>query len=83
MHQKGHDRYKTSCDGLTCGNAGKWAARQLITPRAFLEAARWSPSITSIAAHLMVTVADVNAYLDGLSAKEFRIMRELVGHLKP
>lgn len=79
MHQRGHDRHNTTCNGATCHKAGTWAARQLITPRAFLDAARSSQSITRIAAHLMVTVPDVDAYLDGLSAKEFRIMRELVG----
>jgi hypothetical protein len=60
--------------------ASRWAARKLITPTAFLEAARTERRIDVIARALWVTPAVVHDYLDALTAEEFRIMRKLVGH---
>lgn len=79
MHEKGHRFYGTTCH-TRCDLAAKWAARKLITPSAFLNAAREEHRIEQIARTLWVVPSVVHDYLDGLSVEEFRIMRKLVGH---
>jgi len=83
MHTRGHAYYGTTCDfgaGTACDKAGRWAARRLITPRAFLEAAREEPCTHTIAAALNVTRSDVLHYLADLSVDEWLIMQRLIGH---
>lgn len=79
MHQLGHDHYQTRC-GDRCDLADKWAARHLITPRAFLNAARTTHRIDDVAHALWATPAIVNAYIAQLDADEWLIMTRLVGH---
>jgi len=79
MHQRGHDHYDTHC-GNRCDLADRWAARNLITPRAFLAAARDAHTIADVAANLWATPAIVNAYIAGLPPDEWLIMTRLVGH---
>ena len=60
--------------------AGRWASRRLITPRAFLTAARTTTSTHDIAAALNVTRADVLNYMAALTVDEWLIMQRLIGH---
>lgn len=79
MHARGHAFYHTTCpDG--CDTAGKWAARRLITPRAFLTACRASKGMEDMAAVLAVEPADVYNYLASLDPDEWLIMVRLTGH---
>ena len=78
-HQRGHRFYGTGCPDR-CDDAGKWAARRLITPRAFLTAARLSRGLEDIADILAVTPADVCAYMADLDPDEWLIMVRLTGH---
>lgn len=78
MHTQGHTFYGTSC-GDGCEAAGKWAARRLITPRAFLTAARTSQGLEDMADMLAVTPADVCNYLADLDPDEWLIMVRLTG----
>ena len=64
-------RHYYTC-GDNCPHVHRWAARRLITPTAFLTAALASPVIADIAVALMVTLEDVNAYLDGLTIADMR-----------
>ena len=79
MHHEGHKHTNTT-HPHRCDLANVWAARTLITPTAFLHAARARDTMDDIARELSVTPDDVNTYLGSLSAEEFRIMRRLVGH---
>jgi hypothetical protein len=79
MHQRGHQYYNTEC-GNGCGDAGTWAARRLITPRAFLEAARNECRVDVIAATLTVMPGDVHSYLSALPEDEWLIVQDLIGH---
>ena len=79
MHHEGHKHTNTT-HPHRCDLASVWAARTLITPAAFLHAARARDTMDDIARELSVTPADVNTYLSALSPEEFRIMRRLVGH---
>lgn len=79
MHEQGHDHYETSCPDR-CDLADRWAARNLITPRAFLAAARHAYRIDEVAANLWATPGIVNAYIAGLPPDEWLIMTRLVGH---
>jgi hypothetical protein len=81
MHERGHTYYRTACDNSTaCDRAARWAARRLITPRAFLNAARTEHSTDVIAATLNVTRRDVLHYLADLDVDEWLIMQRLIGH---
>jgi len=79
MHRRGHDYYQTEC-GAGCGKAGVWASRRLITPEAFLEAARDECRVDVIADSLGVMPGDVHNYLSALSAEEWLIVQRLIGH---
>ena len=79
MHMKGHHHTNTTHPDR-CDLAAVWAARTLITPAAFLHAARNRDTMADIATELSVLPEDVNTYLAALSPEEFRIMRRLVGH---
>jgi hypothetical protein len=79
MHQRAHTYYQTEC-GAGCGKAGVWAARRLITPEAFLEAARTEWRVDVIADTLSVTPGDVHNYLTGLSPEEWLIVQRLIPH---
>lgn len=79
MHQQGHDHYNTRC-GDRCHLADKWAARNLITPRAFLTAARKHSRIRDVADELGTTPNIVTAYMAGLPPSDWLIMTRLVGH---
>jgi hypothetical protein len=78
MHARGHTFYKTECPA-GCEMAGKWAARRLITPRAFLNAARTSNGLEGAAAVLAVEPFDVYNYVASLDPDEWLIMMRLVG----
>ncbi len=79
MHQRGHAYYGTVC-GTGCDKAAKWAARRLITPRAFLNAARDETCTHTIAVTLNVTRDDVLNYLADLDVDEWLILQRLIGH---
>lgn len=79
MHAEGHKHTNTTHPDR-CDLASVWAARTLITPAAFLRAAKGRPFIADVARELLVTEHDVDAYLVSLNPDEFRIMRSLVGH---
>jgi hypothetical protein len=79
MHAEGH-RHTNTTHPNRCDLAALWAARTLITPAAFLLAAKGRPHITDVARELHVTPDDVEAYLASLSPADFGIMRDLVGH---
>jgi hypothetical protein len=78
MHDRAHTFYGTGCpDG--CEDAGKWASRRLITPRAFLTACRASHGLDDMAGLLGVTTADVCHYIASLDPDEWLIMVRLTG----
>jgi len=79
MHARGHAFYKTDCPA-GCEPAAKWAARRLITPRAFLTAARTAHGLEDMAAILAVEPHDVCNYLADLDPDEWLIMVRLTGH---
>ena len=79
MHQRGHTYYGTGC-GTGCAKAGRWAARRLITPRAFLTAGRTAHDLDGMAGMLSVLPDDVCAYLADLDVDEWLIMQRLIGH---
>lgn len=79
MHLIAHDHYNTQC-GDRCDLADNWAARNLITPRAFLTAARRHQRLDDIAADLWTTREIVAAYISQLGPDEWLIMTRLVGH---
>lgn len=79
MHTKGHEHTNTVHPDR-CDLAATWAARTLITPEAFLTAARNRHRIAEVAVELSVLPQDVDAYLGALSVADFKIMRTLVGH---
>lgn len=79
MHQRGHTYYGTGCPER-CDQAGRWAARRLITPRALLDAARDESCTHTIAAALNVTRSDLLHYLADLDVDEWLIMQRLIGH---
>lgn len=78
MHARGHAFYRTECPA-GCETAGKWAARRLITPRAFLTAVRTSTGLADTAAVLAVETSDVYNYLASLDPDEWLIMVRLTG----
>lgn len=78
MHARGHTFYKTECPA-GCEKAGKWAARRLITPRDFLNAARISRGLQDMADVLAVEPADVCNYMADLDPDEWLIMVRLTG----
>jgi hypothetical protein len=82
MHDRGHAFYGTLC-GDGCEDAGKWAARRLITPRTFLEAARLTGGLDGMADKLQVLPADVCAYVSDLDPDEWLIMFKLIGRDLP
>lgn len=79
MHARAHTYYGTDCP-IRCGEAAAWAARRLISPRAFFNAARNERSIDRIAVTLNVLSSDVRAYLTALDVDEWLIMQRLIGH---
>jgi len=79
MHHEGHKHTNTT-HPERCDLAAVWAARTLITPAAFLHAARDRHTLADVAVALSVTVEDVDTYLGALSVEDFRTMRALVGH---
>jgi len=79
MHARGHAYYGTACPDR-CDQAGRWAARRLITPRALLNAAREESCTHKIAMALNVTRSDVLHYLADLNVEEWLIMQRLIGH---
>ena len=79
MHARGHAFYHTDCP-TGCEQAGKWAARRLITPRDFLNAARTAHGLEDMADVLAVEPADVCSYMAGLDPGEWLIMTPLTGH---
>jgi hypothetical protein len=79
MHAEGHKHTNTQHPDR-CDLASIWAARTLITPAAFLHAAKGRPLIADVARELSVTPHDVETYLGSLSVDDFRVMRSLVGH---
>lgn len=79
MHTEGH-RHTNTTHPDRCDLASVWAARTLITPAAFLHAAKNRHKLTDVALELSVTPADVDTYLGSLSPTDFTIMRSLVGH---
>lgn len=81
MHQRGHDFYGSSC-GSGCEDAGRWAARRLITPRAFLTATRTSRGLDDLADALAVLPRDVWNYMGDLDPDEWLIMVRLTGITK-
>jgi len=78
MHDRAHKFYGTDCP-TRCEDARKWAARRLITPRAFLTARRASRSLDHLAELLGVTASDVCAYIASLDPDEWLIMARLTG----
>lgn len=78
MHGRGHAFYQTTCPDR-CEDAAKWAARRLITPRAFLTARRNSHSMDGLAEHLGVEPIDVFNYISALDPDEWLIMVRLTG----
>jgi len=79
MHDRAHTFYGTDCP-IGCDDAKKWAARRLITPRAFLTACRASHGLDDMAHLLDVTTADVCSYIASLDPDEWLIMVRLTGH---
>jgi len=78
-HAGAHAFYRTTCaDG--CAGADRRAAALLITPRAFLTAARADHRIVAIADTLYVTAALVETYIRTLPVEDWLRMRALVGH---
>jgi|GEM_PF-1740214 len=77
-HRRGHAYYGTICPN-GCTEAGKWAARRLITPRAMLAAGRAAGRFDGIAANLGVLPRDVYAYISDLDVDEWLIMQRLLG----
>lgn len=78
MHQMGHDYYNTTCPEH-CDHADGWATR-LITPRAFLNAARQHYTIEAVARALWATPGIVKQYIDNLNDEDWTTMTRLVGH---
>lgn len=78
MHDRGHTYYGTECPDR-CDLVRKWAARRLITPRAFLRAAQASQNLDGMADLIGVTPGDVCAYLSALDPDEWLIMHSLIG----
>lgn len=78
MHDRGHAYYGTACPDR-CEIVNRWAARRLITPRAFLHAARTSADLEGMAVLLGLTPGDVCAYLAVLNSEEWGIMQKMVG----
>ncbi|MDQ5860633.1 MAG: hypothetical protein M3536_00010 [Actinomycetota bacterium] len=77
-HRRAHLFYRTDCMG-GCELERKWAARRLITPRAFLTAARTSRGLEDMADVLDVLPADVCNYMADLNPDEWLIMVRLTG----
>lgn len=78
LHARAHAFYGTACpDG--CEDAAKWAARRLITPRAYLTAARAATGLDSLAGALGVTPGEVCDYIASLDPDEWLIMVRLTG----
>jgi hypothetical protein len=78
MHDRAHTFYGTDCPA-GCDDAKKWAARRLITPRAFLTARGASQGLEDMAYLLGVTTADVCNYVASLDPDEWLIMVRLTG----
>lgn len=78
MHTRAHTFYGTDCP-TGCEDAKKWAARRLITPRAFLTAHREARGLDSMAEILGVTASDVCSYVASLDPDEWLIMVRLTG----
>jgi len=78
MHTRAHEFYGTDCP-TRCEDARKWAARRLITPRAFLTARRAAQSLDGMADLLGVTASDVCNYVASLDPDEWLIMVRLTG----
>lgn len=78
MHTRAHEFYGTDCP-TRCEDARKWAARRLITPRAFLTAHRASHGLEGMAEMLGVTPSDVCNYIASLDPDEWLIMTRLTG----
>lgn len=78
MHGRGHAYYRTACPDGRC-LAARWAARRLISPRAFLNATRAAAEWDEIADLLGVLSSDVAAYLAALTPAEWQTMMSLVG----
>lgn len=81
MHDRAHTFYGTTCPER-CDVAKKWAARRLITPRAFLTARRISRDLDHLAELLEVTPSDVCNYIASLDPDEWLIMARLTGTTK-
>jgi hypothetical protein len=79
MHERGHTFYGTT-HPHRCDDAGKWAARRLITPRNFLTACRAANGLEDLADALAVEPADVCNYMADLDPDEWLIMVRLTGH---
>ena len=78
MHNRGHVFYGTTCP-TGCDDAAKWAARRLITPRAFLTARRTSIGLDDMAERLGCEPKDICSYIASLDPDEWLIMVRLTG----
>ena len=79
-HELGHAYYRHSgCNPRQEVQASVWAARQMITPRAFIEAAQITDDLHHIAHQLGVMTRDVEFYLRSFSYEEMVQMREKIG----
>lgn len=77
-HRRGHAYYGTDCP-VDCDRVAKWAARRLITPRAFLAAIRAGHDLEEAAAIIGVLPVDLCSYLAALDPDEWLIMQQLSG----
>jgi hypothetical protein len=81
-HELGHARYRhVGCTPKQERQARMWAARHLIRPQAFIDAARITDDLLSIAARLNVMPDDVKAFQQSLSLEELiHFRKEINGH---
>ena len=82
-HELGHAYYRHA--GSTPSNewqASVWAARKLIEPKAFLEAAFGADTTHGVAAILEVMPADVETYLEAMDEKAFEELMEVITSVK-
>jgi hypothetical protein len=81
-HELGHAHYQhVGCTPRQERQARMWAARHLIKPKAFVEAARITDDLISIAHRLSVMPEDVRHFEQSLTLDELlHLRKEIDGH---
>jgi len=82
-HELGHAHYRhTGSTARTERQASQWAARQLITQDAFMEAAYGADTTSGVAAILEVMPSDVETYIETLDVWEVLEVMDILQSVK-